>query len=87
MNSDRWKSEQRDWLVRQLIELKNRWMIESASKETQFSPDVNVDNVAKARTGGCARQLDGLLQELYGGEGLAIEVELSASAKQTLNGE
>jgi hypothetical protein len=59
-----WKSWQRDWLVFRLRELQAKWQRESASKESIFSPDPEVDRIAKGRTGGCSVELHDLLKEL-----------------------
>ena len=62
MNADQWKSIQRDWLLEQLRSLVAKWTTEAAAGETVFSPDPDVDNVAKGRTGGCARELSAVLK-------------------------
>lgn len=59
-----WKASQRDWLVHRLRELLKKWQSESAAKETIFSPDPEVDRIAKSRTGGCSVELHDLLKEL-----------------------
>lgn len=59
-----WKSAQRDWLVARLRDLIGKWFTESEAHLTVFSPDEEVDRTAKARTGGCARELNDLLKEM-----------------------
>jgi hypothetical protein len=64
VSADRWKAEQRDWLVAKLRQLRDQWLAESEKTESCFAPDPVVDRAAKSRTGGCARQLDFLLEKL-----------------------
>jgi len=64
MDSRKWKAEQRDWLVQRLRDLHGKWMQEAAAKESLFSPEPEVDRIAKGRTGGCAVELHDLLDEL-----------------------
>lgn len=59
-----WKSQQRDWLVTELRLLASKWLSEESATETVFSPEPDVDRIAKGRTGGCARELQELLKEL-----------------------
>lgn len=59
-----WKAAQRDWLVEELGLLVEKWLSECDSKETVFSPEPEVDQIAKGRTGGCARELVALLKEM-----------------------
>lgn len=59
--ADRWKAEQRDWLLPQLGALIVNWEIEAENKDTVFCADPDHDRTAKARTGACAKQLRELL--------------------------
>lgn len=63
-NAEKWKAEQRDWLVQQLKSLATSWKIQAESTSCQFCTDPEQDRVAKARTGACAIELRRLLDEL-----------------------
>ena len=64
MTAEKWKAEQRDWLLGRLRELANNWTIVSKYENTYFTVDPDHDRTAKARTGACAIALNELLKEL-----------------------
>jgi hypothetical protein len=64
MDATKWKAEQRDWLVRRIEFLVEKWQSEAKGFDTVFSPDVEIDKISKGRTGGCAIELGEILKEI-----------------------